>query len=106
MKLRKLIRADVLRDMHADVRRGVPVALAMRKYLPPDSMTRPTVVKILAANNAIDVALATGETARAEHIADSLFPTWLDCTGDAVQIEPHGFSYHGMFPLGRWLCAT
>jgi hypothetical protein len=106
MKLRKLIRADVLRDMHADVKRGVPVALAMRKYLPENSMTRPTVVKLLAANNAIDSSLACGNTSKAEHIVDSLFPTWLDEVGDAVQTEPHGYSYHGMFPLGRWLCAT
>jgi len=106
MKLRKLIRADVLQDLHADVKRGVPVASAMRKYLPEDSMTRPTVVKLLAANQLCTECLEAGNTAGAEHIIDSLSPAWLDSTGGAVQEEPYGYSYSGTFPLGRWICGT
>lgn len=106
MKLRKLIRADVLQDLHADVERGVPVASAMRKYLPENSMTRPTVVKLLAANSLVDTCLALNMTAKADQVIDSLSPTWLDSQGEAVQEEPHGYSYKGVFPLGRWTCTT
>ena len=106
MKLRKLIRADVLQDLHADVKRGVPVALAMRKYLPEDSMTRPTVVKLLAANNLINQCLELGHNTKADQVIDSMVPTWLDSQGAAVQEEPHGYTYEGVFPLGRWTCAT
>jgi len=107
MKLRKLIRADVLQDLHADVKRGVPVAAAMRKYLPKDSMTRPTVVKLLAANHLLSEAREMKESlALADVLADSLFPAWLDSTGEAVQEEPHEYSYEGNFPNGRWTCVT
>ena len=106
MKLRKLIRADVLQDLHADVQRGVPVATAMRKYLPENSMTRPTVVKLLAANSLVNEALQYGNIAKADQIIDSMAPAWMDTEGDAVQVEPHGFSYEGNFPLGRWKCVT
>lgn len=106
MKLRKLIRADVLQDLHADVKRGVPVAAAMRKYLPKDSMTRPTVVKLLAANHLLLEAREENALALADMLADSLFPKWLDPTGDPVQEESHDYSYEGNFPNGRWTCAT
>lgn len=107
MKLRKLIRADVLQDLHADVKRGVPVAAAMRKYLPQDSMTRPTVVKLLAANQALlDAREYTESLALSDVLAGSLFPGWLNPVGEAVQEEPYDYSYEGNFPHGRWKCAT
>ena len=106
MKLRKLIRADVLQDLHADVKRGVPVATAMRKYLPEDSMTRPTVVKLLAANQVLSEAKAENALSLADLLVDSLFPTWLDSQGGAVQEQPYEYSYEGTFPHGRWACAT
>jgi len=106
MKLRKLIRADVLQDLHADVKRGVPVAAAMRKYLPKDSMTRPTVVKLLAADRLLTDAMKAEAVALSDVLAGSLFPSWLDPEGDAVQEEPHECSYEGNFPNGRWTCAT
>ncbi len=106
MKLRKLIRADVLQDLHADVKRGVPVATAMRKYLPEDSMTRPTVVKLLAANHLVNECLKEGQTTKADHVIDSLSPTWLDSQGAAVQEQPYEHTYEGIFPLGSWKCET
>lgn len=82
------------------------MAAAMRKYLPKDSMTRPTVVKLLAANHLLNEAKESKALALSDVLADSLFPTWLDSTGDAVQEEPHDYSYEGNFPNGRWTCAT
>lgn len=106
MKLRKLIRADVLQELHADVKRGVPVATAMRKYLPENSMTRPTVVKLLSANDIIEISLEVKNFDRADTVVNSLSPDWMDPVGPVVQEEPHGYNYEGNFPLGRWKCAT
>lgn len=106
MKKRKLIRPDVLDAMRVRKSLGVAVAELMRQYLPDDSMTRPTVVKLLTAYDAIDTLYRIDASKKYLAVSASLNPDWLDPEGIEVQEQPDDWSYEGYFPLGRWICRT
>lgn len=105
MKLRKHIRADILRIMYEEVQMGVPVARSMAKHIPEGEMTRPTVAMLISvyrtAKEHEDIQCGYDQL-----LFDSLFPDWLSPLQGAVQEQPHNFDYEGRFPEGRWLCRT
>lgn len=105
MKLRKHIRADILRKMHESRLLGVPVAKLMQQHLPEGSITRPTVFHLLVAFDDAD-SLEGIAWEDHEKLMDSVVPPWLDPMGEAVQVQPEDYNYEGRFPDGRWVCRT
>lgn len=86
MRPRKLITEATLRQMHNEVRLGVPLTKVIRKY--KIKLSRPTVRQLLD--------FYTGPT---PVIRASLFPAWLKYDG---QEAPIAAIYEGEFPYGAW----
>lgn len=99
MKLRKLIRYDVLGRLTHDVAKGVPLARAMRKH-DVEGITRPTVAKLVKANTVAIEALQAEDSTAASVMLNSLDPDWLDPLGPIVQETE--LKYEGEFPHGVW----
>lgn len=104
MKLRKHIRADILRIMYEEVQMGVPVARSMAKHIPEGEMTRPTVAHLIKAYEAVEDPM--NDLATQDRIASSIFPVWLDPMQGVVQEQPYNYDYEGRFPRGRYVCRT
>lgn len=99
MKLRKLIRYDVLGRLTFDVAQGVPLARAMRNHT-VEGITRPTVSKLVKANQEFIEAVRQDNQPLADAILSSLDPAWLSANGSIVQETE--LKYEGEFPYGAW----
>lgn len=88
MRKRKLLTRSALANLDQHTKLGVPLATAMRKF--NIDMSRPAVDKLLKYYQMGD-------------FTDSLFPSWVDPFGSAVQEQPDNWSYEGkIFPHGWW----
>lgn len=105
MKLRKHVRADILRRISEEALLGVPIARSMNKHIPAGEITRPTVVMLLDAL-ALVQSVEGVDLDVADRLVNSLFPVWLDSTGPAVQEQPYLYDYVGTFPQGKYVCRT
>lgn len=100
-KPRKLLTPSTLAHLAKLTTVGVPVANAMRQLDLEGKITRPTVVSLLKAYaERHDINQSHSDTT-----CSSLFPDWLNKTGDAVQEQPENHSYIGYFPQGYWVAS-
>ncbi len=91
-----LMQQNVLEEVHAKRKEGVPVSRLIKDYRM--DITHPTLSRLIEyyelykqANNEIKPI-----------IFSSLFPDWLNGTTDILVKQPSEYLYRGRMPLGQW----
>ncbi len=100
--LRKHITKAKLDELAKLYIKGVPITRLVRDN--SLDVSAPHLNKLIKAYFAAD-KLAMNKRAKqeADAIFNSLFPPWLDLTGNVVQVQPSDWKYEGYFPFGRWV---
>jgi hypothetical protein len=98
-----LMQKSLLTTIYNKWAAGVPTLLLMRQYNLSDSITAPTLTKLLQYTKVL--TLTDSEEVK-KVVRASLFPAWLTTqvklTGNPVNKQPKEMAYLGKMPLGHW----
>lgn len=94
-----LMQEGVLHSLHLKHIQGVPVLALMRQHKLEDTITAPTLTKLLSYAK----AMQESETVVMNIIRNSLFPVWLTNSKTIVASCPSEYYYTGKMPLGKWV---
>lgn len=98
-----LIKRNLLKEMYDKYEQGVPVLKLIAQYRLEDSITAPTLTKLLGYyENMHKLKADKSKKAIALTIDHSLFPEWLENSIFNVTTAPSLYSYSGKMPLGSW----
>ena len=95
-----LIKQELLKPMYAQFKTGVPVLKLQRKYELTNTLTPPTLAKLLKTVGQWDAVKDEGIK---KDIHASLFPDWLNVSASIVAVQPLDWYYTGSFPVGKWI---
>lgn len=99
--LRKHITKAKLEELAKLHLKGVPITRLIRDN--NLDVSAPHLNKLIRAYFAADKLVMNKQTKiEADAIINSLFPPWLDCNGEVIQIQPSNWKYEGYFPFGKW----
>lgn len=95
-----LIKEKLLNEIYNKYKQGVPVLKLIRQYSLGESITAPTLTKLLSYKIAMET---TKNKEIKQSIKTSLFPEWLDANKGNVQTNPKEWYYVSKMPLGEWI---
>ena len=98
-----LMQESLLSDLWYRHSTGVPILTLIKQE--QINITAPTLTKLINYMTQLENIDTENELNEPlyETVYLSLFPSWLEENELELVVQPHGWFYEGLFPLGKWI---